>query len=704
MEKIKKKTWKSILENFLIFWSCLIIIFLVFEESIIFPNWLMVIGRTHPLILHFPIVLLILISLNLIFQDLFQKFPFKWIELLSANFTGLTVLAGLILAKQDYEGSLLIWHKWSGVMIYLISLGIYFYPKNSTYFPRILGLFLFLGIILTGHFGAEITHGDNFLLSPISSNKIQKVPENNQVVFNEIIQPILEEKCVVCHREGKTKGDLRLDNLDGIQKGGKTGPFFIAGDIGQSLFLKRIHLGLEEKEHMPPKNKTQLSEKEIELLESWVKAGGSFTEKFSDLPKNHPFYDFKPTENLIKYNFEAAKDSDVQELNNFFRKVKPLFPGSPALEVSYFGTSTFDAKSLKDLEKVKNNIVKINLNRMPLSKVDLNFLEDFRHLEELQLNFTDISGEQIKNFKNIQNLKRLSITGNPLKKEDIKFISEFKQLKELYFWQPNWKREWRVELQKQLPEVEIDFGFDDEGIMYTLNAPKIKVEKQIFQDSILVEITHPLPNTIIRYNLDGTEPDSLRSSIYEAPFYLKNTADLKSRAFIKGWYGSPSEEKIFYKNGFKPKSFNLKYSPNKSYSAKGDKTLFDGIKGKANHTSGEWLGFTDTNFEMDIELKENQHPNSISLSLLFAEGSYIFPPDRVNIWVFQNNLWKSLPIKQNPQSNKIESARFGILTYPLPKTKFEKIRIQLKPINPLPKWHPGAGAKGWVFIDEILLN
>ena len=105
MEKIKKKTWKSILENFLIFWSCLIIIFLIFEESIIFPNWLMVIGRTHPLILHFPIVLLILISLNLIFQDLFQKFPFKWIELLSATFTGLTVLAGLILAKQDYEGS-----------------------------------------------------------------------------------------------------------------------------------------------------------------------------------------------------------------------------------------------------------------------------------------------------------------------------------------------------------------------------------------------------------------------------------------------------------------------------------------------------------------------------------------------------------------------------------------------------------------------
>ena len=90
----------------------------------------------------------------------------------------------------------------------------------------------------------------------------------------------------------------------------------------------------------------------------------------------------------------------------------------------------------------------------------------------------------------------------------------------------------------------------------------------------------------------------------------------------------------------------------------GDKTLFDGIKGKANHTSGEWLGYTDTNFEMDITLKENQHPNTISLSLLYAEGSYIFPPDRVNIWLFQNNQWKPWPVKQNPQSNKIAETRF----------------------------------------------
>lgn len=704
MEKHKKKTWKWILENLLIFWSCLIIIFLLFEKSIFVPNWLMVVGRSHPLILHFPIVFLILTSINLIFKDLLQKISIKWISLITANFTGLTVLAGLILSQQDYEGSLLDWHKWTGILIYLISIGVYFLPKNTIYFPKIIGIFLLIGIIMTGHFGAELTHGENFLTGPLVSSKNQEISENKEVVFNEIIQPILENKCVECHRDGKTKGDLRLDNLEGIQKGGKTGSFFLAGNIGQSLFLNRIHLGIEEKEHMPPKNKSQLTKEEIEILELWVKAGGSFTEKFSDLPENHPLISFKPKLVSKKYNFVAANQQDVEDLNNFFRKVRPLFPGSPALEVSYYGSSSFDIKSLNDLVKVKENIIKINLNRMPLSGTDLNLFTKFQHLEELQLNFTNISGEQIKNFKNIPNLKRLAITGNPIKKEDIKFLAELKQIKELYFWQPNWEGAWREELQKQLPKVEIDFGFDDEGIMYSLNAPKIKVDKQIFQDSVLVEITHPIPNTIIRYNLDGTDPDSLNSPIYQAPLYLKNTADLKARAFNKGWYGSPSEEKIFYKNGYRPKSFILKYPPNKSYSAMGDKTLFDGIKGKANHTSGEWLGYTDTNFEMDIELKENQHPNTISLSLLFAEGSYIFPPDRVNIWLFQNNQWKPWPIKQNPQSNKIAETRFGILTYPLPETNFEKIRVQLKPINPLPKWHPGAGGKGWVFIDEILLN
>jgi hypothetical protein len=40
----------------------------------------------------------------------------------------------------------------------------------------------------------------------------------------------------------------------------------------------------------------------------------------------------------------------------------------------------------------------------------------------------------------------------------------------------------------------------------------------------------------------------------------------------------------------------------------------------------------------------------------------------------------------------------------LPDKEFERIKIEVIPVSKLPAWHPRAGSKGWVFIDEILLN
>jgi hypothetical protein len=48
--------------------------------------------------------------------------------------------------------------------------------------------------------------------------------------------------------------------------------------------------------------------------------------------------------------------------------------------------------------------------------------------------------------------------------------------------------------------------------------------------------------------------------------------------------------------------------------------------------------------------------------------------------------------------------RYSLLTYTLPSNTFDQIRIKLSPIAKLPAWHPGKGAKGWVFVDEVLLH
>lgn len=696
----------TILENFLFFWLGLALVLSLAGDRLEIPALLQVLGRAHPLILHFPIVLLLMAVGLLWLSDQRLKNAGGQILLVGGNLTGITVVAGLILATEDYDGDALVWHQWLGLASLTLSVLIYFFREKSANFLRISTGTLALAIILTGHFGANLTHGEDFLLAPIQSKETEFVALEDAEVFEHLVQPILEAKCIACHKEGKVKGELRMDQLAGLQKGGKNGPFVVPGDMEKSLLIQRINLPKDEKEHMPPKNKTQLTDEEIEILEAWVAAGSSFDQKVSELKSEEPLFQLASNRfsNQKTYSFGPASDSDIKKLNNFFRKVNPVFPGSPALEVAYYGISTFDAASLQDLKKVNKQVVRLNLNRMPLATVDLSFLRNFPNLEELQLNFTGVKPEQLSNLEGLENLRNLALSGNEFGSSSVSALSKLKQVRKLFLWNSGLDETAKQELKKGLPQAQIDFGFDGKGVIYALNPPKIEFEKTLFQDSMELILSHPIRTAEIRYSLDGSEPDSIQSPIYSGPIWLKKTAQIRAKAFSTDWKGSGITSNLVFKEGIKPQSYQLIFEPNPRYKAKGATSLFDGIKGKTNHTSGDWLGFTDTPLEIEIFLEKNSAPKYLSLSFLLNEGAYIFPPESVEIWTGGQAGWQKITQTPTQVSSKLEEVRFGVLTYSLPEVSFDKLKVRLKPISKLPAWHPGAGAKGWVFVDEILLN
>jgi len=694
------------LENLLFFWLGLALILSLAGDSLAVPPLLQVVGRAHPLILHFPIVLLLMAVALYWIRDEKLKEIGTWILLLGANLTGITVLAGLLLANEDYDGDLLLWHQWLGVVSLGLAVLIYFYRNKSSNFLKLSTGTLAIAIILTGHFGADLTHGEDFLFAPIRSREKEFVALEDAEVFQHMVKPIFEAKCIACHKEGKVKGELRLDDLVGLQKGGKNGPFVVPGDPKESLLIQRIHLPEDSKEHMPPKNKAQLTDEELEILELWVESGSSFEQKVIELSSTEPLYQLASNRfsNQKNYTFAAASDSDIEELNNFFRKVTPVFPGSPALEAAYYGTSAFDPASLKDLKTVREQLVKINLNRMPLESVDLSFLRDFPNLEELQLNFTGVTASQLSSLEGLENLRSLALSGNQLGPEAVSVLGKLTQVKRLYLWNSGLDEASRADLSKTIASTHIDFGYDGKGVVYPLNPPKLAVDKEFFMDSMELVLSHPIRTAEIRYTIDGSEPDSIRSPIYTAPVWLKKTAEVKAKAFGSDWIGSATASNIFLKAGIQPQSYQLAFEPHVQYTAKGATSLFDGEKGKTGHGSGNWLGFTDTPMELEIFLSQETSPKEVSVSILLNESAYLFPPEEVEIWTGDQQGWKKLPNTGSQQSTKLEEVRFGLLTFSLPDTDFEKIKIRLKPISRLPSWHPGAGSKGWVFVDEILLN
>src|SRR5262249_39107023 len=88
--------------------------------------------------------------------------------------------------------------------------------------------------------------------------------EEEGVLFQSRVWPILEKSCIRCHGQEKHKGDLRLDSREAVLKGGKDGPAIVPGKPSESLLLKLVRHQDPDRE-MPPKD--PLHEAEIAALE-----------------------------------------------------------------------------------------------------------------------------------------------------------------------------------------------------------------------------------------------------------------------------------------------------------------------------------------------------------------------------------------------------------------------------------------------------
>ena len=84
------------------------------------------------------------------------------------------------------------------------------------------------------------------------------------------VKPILRNHCFRCHGPQKAKAKLRLDTRALALKGGKHGPAFVVGNVEKSLLLQKI--AAVEDSRMPPEGEP-LSEKQIELLKTWITDG-----------------------------------------------------------------------------------------------------------------------------------------------------------------------------------------------------------------------------------------------------------------------------------------------------------------------------------------------------------------------------------------------------------------------------------------------
>ncbi|MRS64386.1 DUF1549 domain-containing protein [Larkinella terrae] len=250
----------------------------------------------HPLIVHFPVGLLCVALLLEIIGWSRKSNDMRagitalvWIGAISSV---IAAAFGLILINQEeYGGQTVTVHQWSGLATMTLALITVFALRSGrqALYRTLLFLTVF-GVTIAGHYGALLTHGEDYLTSvlPFGNEKEAPTAPNPNLAFisntNQPLNPkqiedlnlevrsILAHNCYSCHSATKTKGELRLDKKELLFKGGENGPILKVGHPEDSDMIRRVKLPAGHDDAMPTKGK-RLTEKEIAVLEFWIKQG-----------------------------------------------------------------------------------------------------------------------------------------------------------------------------------------------------------------------------------------------------------------------------------------------------------------------------------------------------------------------------------------------------------------------------------------------
>ncbi len=662
-------------------------------------------GNFHPVVLHLPIGAFLFTFLLFISQKYLKSNfdPAVRMGLLFSFITSIiTSIFGYILhLNGDYDSVLVDRHMWLAVATtILIGFVLYLHKKQKPY-NHVLSSFVFATVLLTitGHNGGSLTHGKDYLKLPDFEKEISIVSYDSIHVFNQVISPILDSKCVKCHNTGKSKGNLMLSSIDKILLGGEKGQIIKSNSSVDSRLYTYLNLPIDDEMHMPPDGNSQLNDNEKELIKLWIDEGADFYNfrKMNDDNFSKEILSFLPKE--IASVDPPNRNDLVKLIENEFR-IERISTENNFIDIKYQGKS-FKQSYLRLLSKVSDNIKRLDLSFVDLSSIDLSRVDNFENLTYLNLNNTKLTTKKIQKLD--LDIQTLILSNNNF---DVSVFDKF-------ISNPTNERVFAyntisdLDLTKEISANSNDkiyFGvsLDDFASNVPLKIPIITPTQTLFSSTVDIEVVSDITSPDYRYTIDGDEPDSL-SNLYVGPIKIDRSSNLKFKAFKKGSRPSPVQE-VFYRKIAAPiTDFKLLSTTVEPYAAKN--ILSNNEVGSADFRDGTWNGFikSDTRSgDMIAEFSLPEGVNEIGISSLTDYGAYILFPTKIEL--YDISLGNDELVYSKNILRKFDEENAPLYTFRIPINKnLKKVRLKVISNKKLPKGHPAEGEPAWLFIDEIML-
>jgi uncharacterized membrane protein len=262
-----------------------------------FETWWHFFGRFHPVLVHFPIALLI-VGAGLKLRAAVRRRPDEagsTLLLLGAVGAVLASVAGLAFAAgSGFRGSALAaveTHRNVGLAATALAVTVVVVDRwrGGRRWVVLLAVGMAAAVGYAGHLGGVSVYGaEHFTLggeqaAPVAAPAVMPstpvapasgVPVAGAIDFLRDVQPIFEQRCYRCHDGRQRKGGLRLDRKKYFVEGGDGGPAVVAGKPMASKLFQMINLPEDHEDYMPAKG-DPIPAVEVDVIGRWIEQGAA---------------------------------------------------------------------------------------------------------------------------------------------------------------------------------------------------------------------------------------------------------------------------------------------------------------------------------------------------------------------------------------------------------------------------------------------
>lgn len=299
-------------------------------------------------------------------------------------------------------------------------------------------------------------------------------PVSAAVNFEKQILPILETKCMDCHKaphvvDGKKKepkGELRLDAAWAILKGSENGPILKQGDASKSGIYQAVTLPKDDDGFMPPKG-DPMTPAEIKLLKEWIDAGADFAgwkgnmegapaEVAAAAAKAARIRDHEIFYKELATGLKPADEQASATAKAAGAQISQLKADSPLVRVDFLtGVSKCTDDKVAALLPLKDHIAQLDLGRTVITDAALKTVGQFSRLASLDLRQTKITDAGLESLGSLKKLQTLNLYGTEVTDAGLAHLAALKNLKQVFVWGSKATAAGAEKLKGAVPGIEV---------------------------------------------------------------------------------------------------------------------------------------------------------------------------------------------------------------------------------------------------------